>query len=610
MLVPEPQLLVAPMPSVRSLLRGWGLASLSLLALPTVGCDLPSLGSKKQDLATASPSLSATKRNRSRPSAPPANKRGLHDGGEKEDAMAEPPHEVGPLDQAQRSVAPAERAQLFILSAPWCQWCQILENTVLVDEQVESFLSDHFVVRHVNVDKDPRWMDLQSVQGLPSLVFFDKNGRFVRALSGFQEVPELLEVLRTFIFEGSSPSAEQTSERKGLQVEAGCLERMPALAERPFSQKAARRLLAEFEKEIFLKINSNDGGFGSPARHPFPDLLRELAAWRSQGSAPKRVSRWLDLSVDSALRGSSPRLSGKPLEDMKYSSTDLRRAARLGPTMGKPWREGVELLPQMDPYLGLQDQIDGGVFRYAAGPGWYHPHFERTALDNLSWALLLRHLGKQKESARIADFVRNTFADAPLLRATQRADAFYYRLTRAERADLSAPPVQRLYRLDVQARAARLWPEEFCPLLDRVSSKRWPLLLWTKQGEMEGAEPAPPDAFGELLIALAGCESPHLSKKGRALGLLAFERWQSSQLPFGAPERLHRLVAGLCQVLPSKCDVALASIDGLDVDLRYAPPLFALASRLASYSSEEPGDEAAALERSDQFVDAHTIVHP
>jgi hypothetical protein len=455
------------------------------------------------------------------------------------------------------AVGPGTKPALVVLGAPWCQWCKVLEAEVLPAREVRAVLRRRYRVLHVDVDQHPTWMDLPGVNGLPALIFVDRQGRHVLTRTGYRPVPDMVDVLTAV----------------SDKIDAGTAKPYPRAGARAWdtSPITPDRASVEFERlrsAVWLKMDSNKGGFGAPSHDPRPEMLTEMEPHAGEGRAFAR--RWIELTVDNSLRGGSPRLRGEPTADMDFAPVELRRLSQRGKRAGRRWREGVERLPTADAYLGLQDPWDGGVFRYAAGPGWYHPHFERRASDNMAWALTLRQMGRDEDARRIMAFVEATFSDGTLLNAAQSSDPFYFRLTQEERRGLPAPAVARLWTLEVQARGARLWPAR-CAALERVDPGSWPRAHWTARGVDARSPPAPPDAVGELLLALAGC--PELRDRGRQLTETVISRWRK-----GLPDngRLHRLAAGICAASPDQCGAALATVEGLALDLEHAPPLVAL----------------------------------
>lgn len=474
----------------------------------------------------------------------------------------------------------SEKPTLVLLTAVWCMWCDTFEKKVLTRPDIQRQLAS-FRTLLADVDRDPVWMDLEGVSGLPSLAFFDRGARHVLTLSGYKSPAEMLDVLKV---------VQQRLQEGAMTPYAGrkALDHLPDCA---LKLTEARATLRRFEGKVFMAINSNDGGFATPARIPHPDLLRELAEWAQLG-APARVTQWVEKTAESALVGRSPRLEGEPLPDFTLSHLELARLAAEGSAGGELWFDNLKRLQNMDPFQGLQDPVDHGVFRYAAGPGWYNPHFERRAMDNLSWAILLNVLGKERQGQQIASFVEQAFHRGDLLGSVQQANPFYYRLRAAERRGISSPAVDELWLLEVQARAARV-NRARCHQLRRVPLDAWPKGRWNKTGEEPSAPPALPDAVGELLLALRGCGGEYASR-GEQLSATLVQQWREGKIPIlGNFARLHRLAAGICAAAPKRCGAVLAAIADLPFDPQYAPPLVALAKYANSAPPDRPCDAPA-----------------
>lgn len=462
------------------------------------------------------------------------------------------------------SIGAGRRPCVVLITAEWCQYCQLLEHAVLPQRDVRRRLDAEWDFFLADADRAPSWLDVPGLQGLPSLYFCDTRGRHVLTRSGYRSEGELTDLL---------DAMKKRIEGGGAEPYAPAAP-LPQLPAEPITREQARKALKRFESQVFIKVNSNDGGFGTPARHPHPSLLHELQLY-SKVAAPPRVEQWVARTVESALRGRSPRLDGKPLPDFPHSDQELQQLAGL--SGGSPkWRSGVSGLPAADPFQGLQDPIDHGVFRYAAGPGWYHPHFERRALDNLAWVMLLRARGRNVEASQVAGFVERTFLRGKAYAAVQRSQPFYYRLRASERSRVEAPAVVAVFPLEAQARAARVNPAR-CSALSTARNERWPAGFWTGEGSEQTGQSAAVDAVGELLLALAACGQTGAHGK---LAKLVEERWQQGTLPPTLRgTRLFRLAAGLCATarLDALCRRALGAVTELPLDLDYPPPLHALA---------------------------------
>ncbi len=82
--------------------------------------------------------------------------------------------------------------------ASWCHWCRIMDRLTFSDPEVAGKMKEDFVcvriqsesternISYRNRDLTPReFMGLAGVRGLPTVIFMDKNGRFITRLPGF-----------------------------------------------------------------------------------------------------------------------------------------------------------------------------------------------------------------------------------------------------------------------------------------------------------------------------------------------------------------------------------------------------------------------------------------
>ena len=106
--------------------------------------------------------------------------------------------------------------------AVWCPWCRRLQSEVYTDENVRSYVEEHFVLTRLDAesrDDSLRFKehtltpaDLATglgASGFPTTVFLDAGGDYITRLPGFVEAGDFLHVL-TYI--GSDAFAEQSFE--------------------------------------------------------------------------------------------------------------------------------------------------------------------------------------------------------------------------------------------------------------------------------------------------------------------------------------------------------------------------------------------------------------
>ncbi len=464
------------------------------------------------------------------------------------------------------------KATFVLLTASWCQWCRIFESEVLKEPRVQKALQSDYNTRYVDVDLHPQWQDIPDFAGLPTIAIFDKEGQLLLVRSGYRETEELLLLLSAMRIRIAESSMEPYAQPS-----------INFLLDNAITVQEAAAQIEKIEYQYFIQINSNDGGFLSPTRNPFPQSLLLLQQWDHIAKASPRSKKWVTKTIESALHGSSPRLQGQTLREFDLSNNELVRLYKQGPAAGESWRKFVQNLPALDPYYGIQDPIDHGVFRYASGPGWYHPHFERLALDNMAWILLLEARGDTAAAAKIKDYVTATFKQNGLFVNSQRSEAIYYRLNAQERMQVNPPATDHTTTLKVQARAARIW-KEHCKIIEGIPTDQWPNhTIETSSKKQKKAVGATADAVGELLIALAECSTQKASVTAAALIDLVANYWQRKGLPDNA--RLGPLAEGIClNVGPTAavCKKALKSVANQPLDPKFPPPMLGLVAQVQS----------------------------
>ncbi len=96
-------------------------------------------------------------------------------------------------------VAKREGKNLMIyFSSDHCPYCWQMENYVLVDPDVERYISDKFIVVSVDVDDMPESLEEKfNVFGTPYIVFYDpKRGKVISELFGSREADDFIAILK------------------------------------------------------------------------------------------------------------------------------------------------------------------------------------------------------------------------------------------------------------------------------------------------------------------------------------------------------------------------------------------------------------------------------
>jgi thiol:disulfide interchange protein len=118
-------------------------------------------------------------------------------------------HESVSIDWGEDLPSALERARgegkpvLVNFYADWCVWCKRLEATTFKDAQVADLLSDRVVPVSLNVDGNGKELsDLYQVDGLPTILVLDTDGREIGRIPGYMPPSGFLERVEGFLQQG------------------------------------------------------------------------------------------------------------------------------------------------------------------------------------------------------------------------------------------------------------------------------------------------------------------------------------------------------------------------------------------------------------------------
>jgi uncharacterized protein YyaL (SSP411 family) len=294
-----------------------------------------------------------------------------------------------------------ERAQsedkpiLLSISAVWCHWCHVMDETSYSDSGVIDAINRQFVPIRVDNDRRPDVNARYNMGGWPTTAFLAPDGTTLTGATYLppQQMQRALDEIARFYAERKSEISERAKE-----LHAHAAEPMPAetaaLDDAP---------IAELIDQLERAYDEDYGGFGDAPKFPQPEAHEFLLAeWRLTGNA--RLHEMVAKTMLSMARG------------------------------------------------GTYDRVEGGFFRYSTTRDWSVPHFEKMAEDH---AGLLRILAALVTFAPTEDFrttlvsamnyVRRVLRDPAtgFFAGSQDADEAYYELTLAERREREAPYVDR-----------------------------------------------------------------------------------------------------------------------------------------------------------------------
>ncbi len=338
------------------------------------------------------------------------------------------------------------RPVLLSLSAVWCHWCHVMDETSYSDPRVIAAINEHFVPVRVDNDRHPDINRRYNMGGWPTTAFLAASGD---VLTGATYLPpdQLLESLARVkaFFDGNRAKIVALESERAADGDGAALARFTG---RPLDRDRALLALegdpevpGDVPAEVALQVlNSYDplhGGLGTEPKFPQADAFGLLLAYGS-------------------------------LRDSAAGGMDAVGESPLAP-QGRVW-EAVRTTLTAMASGGLYDDVEGGFFRYATRRDWTVPHYEKMLEDNARLVLLYleaaliateHDLGDQELYRRVAagsvDYLVAGLwrEDLPALGGSQDADEEYYRLDAAGRSGRPSPFVDRTVYVDWNALGAR-----------------------------------------------------------------------------------------------------------------------------------------------------------
>jgi uncharacterized protein len=280
------------------------------------------------------------------------------------------------------------RPILLSISAVWCHWCHVMDETTYSHAGVIDLINREYIPIRVDNDVRPDINQRYNMGGWPSTAFLTSSGDI---LTGATYMPpdQMADALTRVAGYYRTHQPEIASRVLEARKRAG---------------SGAARSAGELDDRIIDSIleavtNSYDpeyGGFGSAPKFPQTDallLLLEQAQIRS----------------DPALR----QMAVHTLERMAGG--------------------------------GTYDHVEGGFFRYSTTQDWSVPHFEKMLEDHAGLVEAVTLAGLDEVLVSTTLYLDSVLRDKKtgLYAGSQDADEHYYSLPADERSPKNAPYVDR-----------------------------------------------------------------------------------------------------------------------------------------------------------------------
>ncbi len=283
---------------------------------------------------------------------------------------------------------------LLSISAVWCHWCHVMDETSYSDPRVIAAINERFVPVRVDNDRRPDINARYNQGGWPTTAFLAPAGALLAGATYMppEQMLGALDQIANFYKEHREHVEERAVE---LRKESS--------SERPASGELRETMIARVLEEISDAYDPEYGGFGSEPKFPMTDVL-DFLLQEHRATGDQR------------------------LYDM-LAKTLLAMAGG-----------------------GMYDRVEGGFFRYSTTRDWSVPHFEKMTEDHAALLRILAELTRTTHNEAFRTtlesalrYVRTVLRDPQtgFFAGSQDADEEYFALPLEERRKREAPYIDR-----------------------------------------------------------------------------------------------------------------------------------------------------------------------
>ncbi|GEM_PF-408060 len=321
------------------------------------------------------------------------------------------PNRASEINWFHWGIEPFERAQrdgkliILSISASWCHWCHVMDETTYSDPDVIRKINENFVAIRVDSDRRPDINRRYNQGGWPTTAFLLPSGA---AIAGLTYAPP--------------------------QYFSALLDKLSALYKSRREEIEVCSVIVEEETKSFLD------------------------AFKCGGKITDEISDWMASVIE---KDADPDFGGLGLEP-KFPPTGALEfsIARLERQKDDRLQRFVVATLNAIRLGGLFDEVEGGFFRYSTVRDWSKPHYEKMLEDNaellriyLSASRLLGNPEYEQTARRVIEYCLDKLylKDVPGFSGSQDADEEYYLKSFEGRKALSAPAVDETLFVDANS---------------------------------------------------------------------------------------------------------------------------------------------------------------
>jgi len=288
------------------------------------------------------------------------------------------------------------RPILLGISAVWCHWCHVMDETTYSDQRVIDMVREHYVPIRVDNDQRPDVNARYNMGGWPTTALLSPGGDI---LTGGTYIPPD-DFVRVLEHVAQMWANDRENLEQKIQANKHTHVHPPVDIDPDAPPAIANAIIAGYDEEF--------AGFGTAPKFPQSDALRYLL-----------------------LLYRRDRVTGKADERLY----DILARTALAMARG-----------------GMYDHVEGGFFRYSTTRDWSIPHFEKMAEDHAGLLRFYADLYRVSANPQFAQTLRSALRwlrstlrnpQSALFGGSQDADEEYFSLALESRQRRAAPYVDR-----------------------------------------------------------------------------------------------------------------------------------------------------------------------